>query len=128
MKSKINNKNIGKLQEANKKYSITLSILTLLLLSLSIILSQLSLPTVLNKFLSILLLIIAVVLMIVSYDFLKICYSIYRDTPNPPLFVPKVYGLGFSINPYHKYGKVIFLIIFTVIIGSFIPIIISIFQ
>lgn len=47
----------------------------------------------------------------------KDSYKDQKDNPTPPLWVPKVYGIGLSINPYHRFGKLIFILLAVLIVG-----------
>ncbi|MEF3843118.1 hypothetical protein RGT45_03315 [Enterococcus faecalis] len=52
-----------------------------------------------------------------AWQILKIAYKDQKDNPTPPLWVPKVYGIGLSINPYHRFGKLIFILLAVLIVG-----------
>lgn len=52
-----------------------------------------------------------------SWEILKIAYKDLKNVPNPPLWVPKIYGFGLSVNPYNRFGKLIMLTFALVIIG-----------
>ncbi len=111
------------IKKANKKY--TKIIISLMVL---IIIPCLILPIInpeKNKFIFIALLAIslisAIVLMFVGYQFQKEAFKVYRGDKNAPLFLPRTYGIGFSLNPYKSIGKwtYIFLTIFLIGITIF---------
>ncbi|EPN9336287.1 hypothetical protein ACT46E_001814 [Enterococcus faecalis] len=60
-----------------------------------------------------------------TWQIMKIAYKDQKDNSNPPLWVPKVYGFGLSINPYHRFGKVIIIAIVLLIAGIIISIILT---
>lgn len=71
----------------------------------------------LDKYLALLGLIMVLPLLYFMWHILKIAYKDQKDNPTPPLWVPKVYGFGLSINPYHRFGKLIFILLAIVIVG-----------
>lgn len=77
------------LKKANKKYSLTLTILLVIIMLMAISMSIFRFSTPVTKFLTIILLILSSVLILLSYKFLK--------------FI--------SINPYHKSGKYILIVL-----------------
>ncbi|TQA96310.1 hypothetical protein FKY92_15585, partial [Enterococcus faecalis] len=52
-----------------------------------------------------------------AWQILKIAYKDQKDNPTSLLWVPKVYGIGLSINPYHRFGKLIFILLAVLIVG-----------
>lgn len=65
----------------------------------------------LAKWLGIVGVIMVLPLLYFAWQILKIAYKDQKDNPTPPLWVPKVYGIGLSINPYHRFGKLIFILL-----------------
>lgn len=59
---------------------------------------------------------VAVPLTFVSYQLTKVFYQGIINQ-NSPLFVPKVFGFGFTINPYHKGTKIIYSLLLIFLIG-----------
>ncbi|WP_429976213.1 hypothetical protein [Enterococcus sp. DIV0086] len=57
-----------------------------------------------------------------TWNILKLAYKDQKDNPMTPLWVPKVYGFGLSINPYHRFGKLIMwiLVIFIIALAIYI--------
>lgn len=95
-------------KKANKKYSVLLVILTALILLISVIFIPLvSNNEMLVKSFTLFDLVLCIILLHVAVRFGKIVYQYYDDIPNSPLWVPKVFGYGISINPYNKFGKII---------------------
>lgn len=73
---------------------------------------------VLAKWLGIFGMLMVLSLLYFAWQILKIAYKEQKDDPAPPFWVPKVYGFGISINPYHRFGKILYVLlaIFIVII------------
>ena len=71
----------------------------------------------LAKWLGIVGVIMVLPLLYFAWQILKIAYKDQKDNPTPPLWVPKVYGIGLSINPYHRFGKLIFILLAVLIVG-----------
>ncbi|EGO5055187.1 hypothetical protein [Enterococcus faecalis] len=71
----------------------------------------------LAKWLGIVGIIMVLPLLYFAWQILKIAYKDQKDNPTPPLWVPKVYGIGLSINPYHRFGKLIFILLAVLIVG-----------
>lgn len=95
-------------KKANKKYSVLLVILTALIVLTSVILIPLvSNNKILLKSFTLFDLLLCIVLIHTAVKFGKIVYQYYEGIPNSPLWVPKVFGYGISINPYNKFGKII---------------------
>ncbi|MFV0557567.1 MAG: hypothetical protein ACK5MW_02870 [Enterococcus sp.] len=95
-----------KLKWANR---ITISALVLILALTAVILlfgEALSEPNV--KGLSIAIIILTFPLMASSYVIYKNAFQNQTDAKGrQPLFIPKVYGVGLSINPHHPLGKIL---------------------
>lgn len=95
-------------KKANKKYSVLLVILTALIVLTSVVLIPLvSNNKILLKSFTLFDLLLCIVLIHTAVKFSKIVYQYYEGIPNSPLWVPKVFGYGISINPYNKFGKII---------------------
>ena len=95
-------------KKANKKYSVLLVILTALIVLTSVVLIPLvSNSKILLKSFTLFDLLLCIVLIHTAVKFSKIVYQYYEGIPNSPLWVPKVFGYGISINPYNKFGKII---------------------
>ncbi|WP_243419891.1 hypothetical protein [Lactobacillus helveticus] len=72
----------------------------------------------LTKFVTVFILMLSIILIHVAVKFGKVVYQNYEGMPNPPLWVPKAFGYGISVNPYNKVGKII-TIALTVILDLF---------
>ena len=95
-------------KKANKKYSVLLVILTALIVLTSVVLIPLvSNNKILLKSFTLFDLLLCIVLIHTAVKFSKIVYQYYEGIPSSPLWVPKVFGYGISINPYNKFGKII---------------------
>lgn len=95
-------------KKANKKYSVLFVILTALIVLTSVVLIPLvSNNKILLKSFTLFDLLLCIVLIHTAVKFSKIVYQYYEGIPNSPLWVPKVFGYGISINPYNKFGKII---------------------
>lgn len=99
-------------KKANKKYSILLIILTSLILLLSLLLIPLSQNnvTLLNG-ITIIILLLCILLLHVTVSFNKLAYQHYKGIMGSPLWVPKVFGYGLSINPYNKIGRILTIVL-----------------
>ncbi|WP_349651875.1 helix-turn-helix transcriptional regulator [Lactococcus lactis] len=106
-------------KKANKKYSLTLTILLVIIMLMAISMSIFRFSTPVTKFLTIILLILSSVLILLSYKFLKFVYKDYKGDKNAPLWVSKAFGYGISINPYHKSGKYILIVLIIIIFTLF---------
>ena len=95
-------------KKANKKYSILLIILISLILLLSLLLLPLSQNniTLLNS-ITVLIFLLCILLLHVTVSFNKLAYQHYEGIADSPLWVPKAFGYGVSINPYNKVGKIL---------------------
>ena len=99
-------------KKANKKYSILLIILTSLILLLSLLLIPLSQNnvTLLNG-ITIIIFLLCILLLHVTVSFNKLAYQHYKGIMGSPLWVPKVFGYGLSINPYNKIGRILTIVL-----------------
>ena len=88
-----------------------------MLMAISMSIFRFSAPV--TKFLTIILLILSSILILLSYNFLKFVYKDYKGDKNAPLWVPKTFGYGMSINPYHKSGKYILIVLIITIFALF---------
>lgn len=79
-----------------------------------------SAPIWLGKCITLLLLGITEVILLMAYQLAKYYYHGIFDV-NGPLFVPKVIGIGFTINPYHRLGKYIWFGLMLVIFLMILP-------
>ena len=70
-----------------------------------------------DRLLTIIIIAITTVLVILSYYRSK---SFFPNIPGtrPPLFVPRTFGVGLTINPNHPLGKLLWLTILLILIGS----------
>lgn len=103
-------------KKANKKYSVLLVILTALIVLTSVVLIPLvSNNKILLKSFTLFDLLLCIVLIHTAVKFSKIVYQYYEGIPNSPLWVPKVFGYGISINPYNKFGKIITIAILVIL-------------
>ena len=107
------------LKKANKKYSLTLTTLLFIIMLMAISMSIFRFSAPVTKFLTIILLILSSILILLSYNFLKFVYKDYKGDKNAPLWVPKAFGYGMSINPYHKSGKYILIVLIIIIFALF---------
>lgn len=115
------------IKKANKKYSWSLLILLTLVIIAAFAMSFFENQTGVVKSLTLVMSLLILASLYVSYNFLKQVYQKYADEPNTPLFVPKVFGYGIAINPYHKIGKLIFALLFLAIAIFFLVTIVSLF-
>lgn len=114
-------------KKANKKYSVLLIILTVLILLISVVLLPLAGNHItLIKYLVIIDLLLCILLLHVAVRFDKIVYQHYDGIPDSPLWVPKSFGYGVSINPYNKVGKILTIVLLISLDLFFIGIIIAI--
>lgn len=99
-------------KKANKKYSILLIILTSLILLLSLLLIPLSQNnvTLLNG-ITIIIFLLCILLLHVTVSFNKLAYQHYKGIMDSPLWVPKAFGYGLSINPYNKIGRILTIVL-----------------
>jgi Predicted transcriptional regulators len=114
-------------KKANKKYSVLLIILTALVLLISVVL----LPSISNneelvKYFTIVDLLLCITLLHLAVRFNKIVYQHYDGIPDAPLWVPKAFGYGISLNPYNKVGKILTIVLLISLDLFFIGIIIVI--
>lgn len=114
-------------KKANKKYSLLIIVLTILILLFSL----LGIPlvhndvTLLNS-ITILIFLLSIVLLHVSVRFEKFAYQHYKEIPDSPLWVPKAFGYGVSINPYNKVGRILTIVILIILDLLFISISVAI--
>ena len=95
-------------KKANKKYSVLLIILTALILLISLVLIPLSgNHMTLMKCLVVFDLLLCIPLLHVAVKFTKVAYQHYEGIADSPLWVPKAFGYGVSINPYNKVVKIL---------------------
>lgn len=95
-------------KKANKKYSVLLIILTVLILLISVVIIPLVTSNkILTKIVTAFILMLCIILIHVAVRFGKIVYKNYEGIPDSPLWVPKAFGYGISVNPYNKVGKII---------------------
>lgn len=93
-------------KKANKKYSVLLIILSVLILLNAVVVSPLlAHHPILLKYTTVITLLLTIVLLHVSIRFTKLAYQQYEDIPDSPLWVPRTFGIGISINPYNKVGR-----------------------
>ena len=81
------------LKKANKKYSLILTVLLVIIMLMAISMSIFRFSIPITKFLTIILLILSSVLILLSYKFLKFVYKDYKGDKNAPLWVPKGFGM-----------------------------------
>lgn len=114
-------------KKANKKYSILLIILTSLILLLSLLLLPLSQNniTLLNS-ITVLIFLLCILLLHVTVSFNKLAYQHYKGISDSPLWVPKAFGYGLSINPYNKIGRILTIVLLILLDLLFIGLIIAI--
>ena len=106
-------------KKANKKYSVLLIVLTVLIVLMAVVIIPLVTSNKsLTKFVTVFILMLSIILIHVAVKFGKVVYQNYEGMPNPPLWVPKAFGYGISVNPYNKVGKII-TIALTVILDLF---------
>lgn len=106
-------------EKANKKYSVLLIVLTVLIVLMAVVIIPLVTSNKsLTKFVTVFILMLSIILIHVAVKFGKVVYQNYEGMPNPPLWVPKSFGYGISVNPYNKVGKII-TIALTVILDLF---------
>ena len=113
-------------KKANKKYSILLIILTSLILLLSLLLIPLSQNnvTLLNG-ITIVIFLLCILLLYVTVSFNKLAYQHYKGIMDSPLWVPKVFGYGLSINPYNKIGRILTIVLVIFLDFLFVALIIA---
>lgn len=114
-------------KKANKKYSILLIILISLILLLSLLLLPLSQNniTLLNS-ITVLIFLLCILLLHVTVSFNKLAYQHYKGISDSPLWVPKAFGYGLSINPYNKIGRILTIVLLIFLDLLFIGLIIAI--
>ncbi|WP_407350124.1 helix-turn-helix transcriptional regulator [Lactococcus garvieae] len=114
-------------KKANKKYSILLIILTSLILLLSLLLLPLSQNniTLLNS-ITVLIFLLCILLLHVTVSFNELAYQHYKGISDSPLWVPKAFGYGLSINPYNKIGRILTIVLLILLDLLFIGLIIAI--
>lgn len=106
-------------KKANKKYSVLLIVLIVLIVLMAVVIIPLVTSNKsLTKFVTVFILMLSIILIHVTVKFGKVVYQNYEGMPNPPLWVPKAFGYGISVNPYNKVGKII-TIALTVILDLF---------
>ncbi|MDC0827020.1 helix-turn-helix domain-containing protein [Lactococcus petauri] len=88
-------------KKANQKYSILLIIVTSLIL-------------------------LCILLLYVTVSFNKLAYQHYKGIMDSPLWVPKVFGYGLSINPYNKIGRILTIVLVIFLDFLFVALIIAI--
>ena len=81
------------LKKANKKYSLILTVLLVIIMLMAISMSIFRFSIPVTKFLTIILLILSSVLILLSYKFLKFVYKDYKGDKNAPLWAPKAFGM-----------------------------------
>lgn len=103
-------------KKANKKYSIILIVLTTLIVLFSVVLVPLVSHniTLLNS-VTVVISLLCIALMHVAVGFTKVAYQHYKGLPDSPLWVPKAFGYGVSINPYNKFGRILTLALLIII-------------
>ena len=95
-------------QKANKKYAVLLAVLTIIVFLISAVLIPLSSSNeTLMKCFKIADLFLCILLLHVAVKFSKVAYQYYEDIPNSPLWVPRTFGYGVSLNPYNKIGRLL---------------------
>lgn len=113
-------------KKANQKYSILLIIVTSLILLLSLLLIPLSQNnvTLLNG-ITIVIFLLCILLLYVTVSFNKLAYQHYKGIMDSPLWVPKVFGYGLSINPYNKIGRILTIVLVIFLDFLFVALIIA---
>jgi hypothetical protein len=71
--------------------------------------------SVYEQFVTVFILMLCIILIHVAVRFGKIVYQNYEGISNPPLWVPKSFGYGISVNPYNKVGKIITIAILVIL-------------
>jgi transcriptional regulator with XRE-family HTH domain len=109
-------------QLINKEKKLSQLLIYLTLLFFFLILLSILVLTI-NKhfepYLSIILLSLCIPFVILSYFVLREFYP-KKTTNNSPLFIPKIYGFGLTVNPHHPLGKFIWgFVLLTIIFALF---------
>ena len=100
-------------KERIASYITAISLLLIVLLSLSNIFLKKQLY---ENILATIVILISIPLVASSYILYKSFYKNESNVPQP-LFIPKAYGLGLTINPNHPIGKIVWLLIGIGILG-----------
>lgn len=113
-------------KKVNKKYSALLIILTLLILVNAVVVSPiLSNNRILLKYTTIITLVLSIILLHVAIKFTKMAYQQYEGVSDSPLWVPRTFGIGVSINPYNNVGEIITIALLLIIDLLFVGMIIA---
>lgn len=95
-------------KKANKKYAVLLIILLVLILLITVVVMPLVMHNaMLFKYITVITLLLCIIILHVSIGFTKIAYQQYDGMPDSPFWVPRTFGIGVSINPYNKVGKIV---------------------
>lgn len=112
------NKNLNSYEKKKLKRSqIGVAVNLIIVILSAVLISAFQTSDEIAKWLGVFIAIMMLPALYFSWNILKIAYKDQKDIPNPPLWVPKVYGFGISINPYNRFGKWIMLLITIFIIG-----------
>ncbi|MBM9930221.1 hypothetical protein JMK98_06955 [Pediococcus pentosaceus] len=112
------NKSLNPIEKKKLKSSqigMTISLILVLLPVILIMMCHFSDSLV--KWLGVFVVLMVLPILYFSWGILKIAYKDQKDVANPPLWVPKVYGFGISVNPYNRFGKLIMWCLVIFIIG-----------
>lgn len=113
----------------NKKYQFYTGIvlgLIILLAMLAVVGGSYHWSEDIAKIISVLLMVLTLLLIYLAYQLTKSYYAGLFDE-NSPLFIPKVFGVGITINPYNKIGRLIWIGLGIFIFFMLIWMIVSIF-
>lgn len=95
-------------EKENKKYQLYLMVILLLMFIPILFIPLFGKHVMVVKYIGIFVVLMSICLL---YFSLKLVQTYYKDVAdkNGPLFIPKAFGIGITINPFNFWGKVIWL-------------------